>query len=236
MRLPVIRILAALNISLAAGLLWLWVDTDGQLRHVHWTAPIAQKPDFSNMLPAIAPQSSADVSQFLTTLERPLFSPSRRPPPPVIVVPPPPPPPPDPLNTLHLYGLFEGKDGGGILARVDGKMVRVRIKETVGEWTLKSIKDRDITFAKGVETRIIPLVHARPAPPTPPTPAAAAASAGALPGAAPPGNSGVVGNASANPLNLPINPNKQQIEDYTRERLRMRNEIFRKAGLPPVTQ
>ncbi len=222
-----IHLLATLDLLLALALSWLWFDASGQLRNVHWAPPAPQKPDFSGALPPATPANAADVSRFLATLERPLFSPSRRPPPPVVVVAPPPPPPPDPLNTIQLFGLFAGKDSAGVLAKVDGKMRRIHLTETVGDWSLKAIQDRDITFVRGAETRVLPLVHARP-PPPPAPPVMAANPAG---GASPPGTGPASGGAPA--ANTAIN---QQMQDFVRERLRARNEILRRAGLPPVTQ
>lgn len=233
MRRVVIPLIGLLNIALLAIAAWQWVDGRGQVRPIHWTPPAAQPPDFSDLLPQLGQASkTGDVAQFLATLDRPLFSPSRRPPPPVVITAPPPPPPPDPLDSIHIYGVFEAQDSGGILARVDGRMTRIRIKDKVGEWSLKSVKDRDVAFVKNSETRILPLVHAKPVAPPPP---AVAAAPGAAPVQAP---ARPATSAAPNPgaMSLPPNPSKQQIEDFNRERLRIRNEIFRQAGLPPITQ
>lgn len=157
-----IYFLTFLNCAMAAVLGWLWLTPAGELRNVRWQAPEALKQDVLTLLPSPMPDGKVDVSQFLGALERPLFSPTRRPPlpppPPVI---PPPPPPPDPLATLHLYGVVAGGDTGGIIAKIDGKTRRVRFGETVGLWTLKSINDRNVTFVRGAETRVVPLLHAR---------------------------------------------------------------------------
>ena len=194
-----IRLLMALNAALALFLVSLWFDQNGEMRNVHWQAPQPQLPDFEGMRPRSPADSAADITQFLALQERPLFSPTRRPP---LPPPPPPPPvvppPPDPLAGIHLYGLFSSAEGGGIIAKIEGKTRRVRIGETVGPWTLKALKDRDVTFARGEETRVLPLLYdraamARPAPPSGNAGGAAAAPSGA------PGAPGAPGGPSAPP-------------------------------------
>lgn len=169
-------------------------------------------------------RDDADASRFMAILDRPVFSPTRRPPPP-------PPPPkvvvpvrPDPLDSIHLYGLFSGAGGGGVIARVEGKTRRIKVSEAVGDWSLKEIRPRDVVFAKGGDTRVVPLMQASQAagavPPRPafaapvwpgaapaPTPAPAAAvprpapaqqapgGAAARPGGAAPSNPFVIGGS-----------------------------------------
>ena len=223
-RLHVTKILLGLCVLLCAGLGALWFDDKGLPKNVHWAAPTAVKPDFGQA-PAASPaspaSSEADVSHFVAILDRPLFSPSRRPPPPP--PPPAPPPPPDPFATIQLLGVFAGTEttGSGIVARIDGKVRRVRINEMIGSWAVKAVNDRDVTFASGDETRVIKLIHLRaPKPPVP-----AVANAGANAGTNTPQGS-AVSNMSA----------VQQRQDEGRERLRRRNEIRAKAGLPPLTE
>jgi hypothetical protein len=161
------------------------------------------------MLPPLPGIASADTSQFIAMLDRPLFSSSRRPPPP----PPPPPPaqaqaPVDNLSTARLSGLFFGDGVGGIIINIAGKHRRVRLNEGVDGWLLKSIQERSVTFARGGESRTLPLPRGAlttytglaPAPGqaamnlatpgvsplTPAAPSGGAAGAGAPAGAAPP--------------------------------------------------
>lgn len=221
MRVHVIRILVAINVLLALALALLWFDLHGNLRNVRWTPPAPISPDFSKMVPALSRQAVADTGRFVAALDRPLFSPTRRPPPPVVVaavVA----PPPDPLANIQLLGLFVGAQSGGIVARIDGKNRRLRLSETVGEWTLKSIVERDVTFARGEETRVLRLERVRPAVPA--AVAAAPADSGASP-TAPEGQPAPAGATMA-----------QRLEEENRERLRRRNAIRSQAGLPPVTQ
>jgi hypothetical protein len=158
-RLPIL--LLSVNFVLAALLAWLWIAPDGSLRDVHWHPPVAIRPDLGSLSTAVAQQEDSDLSTFMAILDRPLFSSSRRPPPPPpapkVVVP----VPPDPLNTLHLYGVFSGAGSGGVIARVDGKTRRVKVSEKIGEWSLKEVRPGAVIFSKGAETRTVLLVQAR---------------------------------------------------------------------------
>lgn len=181
-------VLLFLSTLLAGLLVWLWIGPDGTLRDVHWRPPAAVKPDLGSLSATSVQRDDADVSRFMAILDRPVFSPTRRPPPP-------PPPPkvvvpvlPDPLDTIHLYGMFSGAGGGGVIARVEGRVRRIKVTEPVGGWSLKEIRARDVVFAKGAVTRVVPLLQAtqaasaqapRPAFSAPVWPGAAPAPAGA---------------------------------------------------------
>jgi len=158
-RVGPLRLLVLLNLLLAAGLAWLWVDEHAVLRSLAWVAPKALSPDIT--LPANS-SGAADLAQFAVILERPLFAPDRRQPPPP--APPAPPPPPDPLANIQISGIFTG-DNAGILARVEGKLRRIKLNEAIGPWTLKSIDDRDILFSQGDQDRKLRLNYAKIAPP-----------------------------------------------------------------------
>ena len=181
--------LLALSTLLAGLLVWLWVGPSGALRGVHWQPPSAVRPDLGSLSTTSIQRDDADASRFMAILDRPVFSPTRRPPPP-------PPPPkvavpvrPDPLDGIHLYGLFSGGGVGGVIARVEGKTRRIKVSEPVGDWSLKEIRPRDVVFAKGGgETRVVPLMQAsqaagaaapRPAFAAPVWPGAASAPAAA---------------------------------------------------------
>lgn len=220
-----LRILIALNVLLGGALVAAWVDTQGQLRDVHWLAPEEHRPDVLLAPSALQDQSAADVNRFVATLDRPLFSPSRRPPPP------PPPPTPvvvvDPLAGIQLYGVFSsGSESGGIIARVSGKVQRILLQEKLGDWTLKSIQGRDVTLERaGGEVRVLSLQRAK-GPPTP-DPAAQPAPSGPIPATAPAANAGGFD---------PVAAELQRLAQEQRERLARRNAIRAKAGLPPLKE
>ena len=211
-----LRLLLLLILLLTGGLAWMWFDQHAQLRNLTWVPPKALPPDIK--VPPGPPQAGSvagGASLFATILERPLFAPDRRPPPPP--PPPTPPPPPDPLANIQIQGIFSGANAG-ILARVEGKMRRVKINETIGPWTLKSIDGRDVTFGQGDEKRQLRLAYARLDAPIP-----QAAAVNAPPASAP---APVPGAA-----NLP-----QKAQDEVRERLKRRNELRASRGLPPLTE
>lgn len=243
MKQHIIRILVAIGAVLALVLAWMWFGTDGKLRNVHWQAPQPIHPDFASMVPSLPQQESADLNRFVATLERPLFSPTRRPPPPPpppVVAPPP--PPPDPLAKLQLFGIFSQEGGGGgIIARIDGKLQRVRVQERIGNWVVKSVANRSVTLVSGGTTRVIELVHAKV--PAAGAPGDAAAGA-ATPAAAPPRGTRVprgraaeraaAAEAAANPAAAPPAAPSRSREEILAARKIERNAARAKAGLPPL--
>ena len=218
-----IRLLLLLNLILAGGLAWLWFDETGKARDLAWKPPAAMAPELAKPLKladsVTTGASSANPTQYLALLERPLFAPDRRPPPPP--APPAAPPPPDPLANIQITGIFTG-DSAGIIANVDGKARRVRVNDTVGAWTLKSIVGRDVTFGQGSDSRQLRLNYSRLGPPV----VQAANSGNAMGGAAMPGGSGQATASNA----------VQNLQDEGRERLRRRNEVRAARGLPLITE
>lgn len=188
MRFKPVYALVALNLALAAGLAYLWLDEQGQPRDLSWKPPAPLVPDTQAHTMTHAVGSPPDMLAFAQVLERPLFSPTRRPPPPP--KPPAPPPPPDPLANVHIFGIFVGEEEGtgGMLASIGGKVRRVTHADDVSGWKIKAIKEREVTLARGEETRVLRLVQARPAAvprpgavTPPPRPVAGAATAPAVP-------------------------------------------------------
>lgn len=211
------RLLALAVAVLAAAVAWLWVLPTGQLRTNAWTPPVPVLPELPvpNVPSGLVVPSSSGAGAYFAILDRPMFAPDRRPAPPPDAKQAA--PEPDPLAGLTLYGIFSGPEFSGIVARVNDRVRRVRVSESLGEWTVKSVQGREVTFSRGEETRSMQLVHAfgpRAAVPS----AQGAVSLGA-PGV-PPDRTAI----------------QQQEQEAARERLRQRNELFRKAGLPPVKE
>ena len=154
MRFGPVRLLLLVILLLGGGLAWQWFDENAVPRSLAWTPPAAVLPELAKPFPAPQPgASAANPAQYLAMLERPLFAPDRRPPPPPAPpAPPPAPPPPDPLANVQISGIFSG-DPAGIIANVDGKARRVRINDSIGGWTLKSISGREVTFGQGSDSR-----------------------------------------------------------------------------------
>lgn len=167
-----------------AGLAWLWVDTDGQIKNSHWSPPVK----VAAVVPTMAIQEPTgvgfDEASLSLVVERPLFALDRKVPPPPAPPPPPPPPapppPPDALKDAHLFGLVAGEQGFVIL-RAEGKIRNVKLNENVGDWLLKNIEERTVQFERKDEKRTLTLEYAKLG-----VPVNAAAAAPLLPGATPP--------------------------------------------------
>lgn len=160
MKNPVIGALIAVNVLLALALTAMWVDPQGQLRHVHWVRPDPIQADYMQMLPVLPGREPVRTDTFLALLERPLFSSTRRPPPP-----PPPPvptPPPDLLANAQVLGVYAGDAASsGAIVRIDGKGRRIRLGESINGWQLSSVKERSAVFISGGQTRELQLVRSR---------------------------------------------------------------------------
>jgi hypothetical protein len=184
MRRHVVLLLVVLNLALAAWLASMWLTPQGAWRNLAWQPPAPIQPELGAVAAANA---EMNLTGFVATLDRPLFSPSRRPPPVKAAAAA---APVDPLANIQLYGIYSGSGGSGIIARVDGKSRRFRVDESVGEWVVKSIKDRDVTFARGAEVRVIHLAPSHGARQAEPL---AAGAATALPAGAGPRPAGILG-------------------------------------------
>ena len=224
-----IRLFVVINIALLALLAWLWIGPDGKPRNLAWQPPQPVAPDRGSEAAALPEAKPMATGLFVATLDRPLFSPSRRP------VPPAPKeadtkPAPDPLANIHLYGIYSTEDGpGGMLARVDGKVRRIAINESLGGWKLKSVQEREATLARDGEERVLPLAIARPA-----MPAKAAAAAGQVPGAAAAAASTPAASSGGGSAVGTAEERRQQLEESRRELQRRRNELRAKAGAKPI--
>ena len=219
MSLAPVRLLMLLTALLAGGLAWLWFDQSGKMRYVNWVAPAPLKPELGKSSSTQPSAAGGNPTQYLAMLERPLFAPDRRPaPPPLPPASPAAPPPPDPLANIQIRGIFSGASPG-IIARIDGKLRRVKVNEAIGPWTLKSIEGRNITFAQGSGSRQMRLLNSSLGPPVVRAAVANAPAGQALSGQAP--------SAMAA---------QQGQQDEGRERLRRRNEIRAARGLPLVTE
>jgi hypothetical protein len=158
MKVTSTRALLVVNLLALTGLASLWLDESGQLRNASWAAPAPIKVDVST-LPFFEKTNTpmADPGMFLATLERPLFAPDRLPPPP----PPPPASPPasDSLADARLLGVITGQSGS-VLIRSEGRVLRIILNQTLGDWTLKSVGSRDATFERNQETRVVRMEYA----------------------------------------------------------------------------
>lgn len=116
------------------------------------------------------------LSALRATLERPLFSPSRRPPaPPPAALPvaeAPPPPPPEPEHPLlALLGTVVGGPQNIAVVRDQStnSLVRVRVGEAVSGWTLRTVEPRSVTVEKDSHSVTVALPAPGSAPSVPPS-------------------------------------------------------------------
>ncbi|ABM56461.1 hypothetical protein [Verminephrobacter eiseniae] len=233
----ILRLLLAVNLLLACALAALWFTPARALRHLHWQPPAARAPQFSDPGSGLPARNPVLVSSFLVTLERPLFSPNRRPVPiaPVAA-------PADPLANIQLQGLYsaQGAGAGGIFARVDGKDRRIAVGSTLGDWTVKGIAGTEVTLARGADIQVLRLLPSRlgavaPAPPASP--------AGAIMGGpVPPGAIPVGAKPPDLPSQLPsqvqdpVLRQEQERQEAERARLVLRNARRAAQGFPPVQE
>jgi general secretion pathway protein N len=100
------------------------------------------------------PVAAQSLDQLSSTLDRPLFSPSRRPPapppPPVAQAPPPPAPPPPPPN-LVLFGVVMDGEGARAVVRsgADKKLLRAQIGDEIDGWKVSQIEGRKVVLSLG---------------------------------------------------------------------------------------
>lgn len=153
-----LHLAGALNVALLMVLAFLWFTPTGAIRNSHWSEPQPHTTDFLAMVPPLPKVGEVDTRQFLAMLDKPLFSPTRRPPPP------PPPPaaaaPVDNLSTARLSGVFQGSGTGGVILNIAGKDRRVHMNESIEGWALQSIQGRTVTFAQQGQTRVLQLPRA----------------------------------------------------------------------------
>lgn len=213
-----IRILCVAAACLVAALWWRW-DT----APLRWTPPAAIVPDASifQVQKAQANKPQAGVSSYLAVLDRPVFSSDRRPPaaidekPQIAEV--------DIFSNLQLLGLLTGQEFTGIIVRDNGKVRRIKVTDNVGGWQLQSVLDRDATFTRDGETKVLKLVPVKLATGGQNTAQAnPAALTAPQPGAAP--------NSAEDIVAL----ENQKREEAKRENIRKRNVLRASAGLPPI--
>lgn len=205
-------VLVAVSFALAFVLAWQWLSPSGQ-RSTHWTPPAPIVPQLGAGSAGVQRGQETDAARLAAVLERPVFAVTRRPLPPTrAAAAAPVAPPSDPLDNVHVFGMFSGSEGGGLILRTGGKTQRLKVSESLGEWRLKEIRGSDAVFARAGQTRVLSLVQVKqgsgaapgaassraptpaavPAPAAPrqsappaPTPAAPAASTPARPRSAP---------------------------------------------------
>ena len=146
------------NAALAAVLAALWLGPQGTLRHTVWQMPQAQPSNLDEVANAVLGLNPALHGRYSEVIARPLFTNDRRP-----IVPEPAPgseaaaPPPIALDQVVLSGIVAGPSFTGVLAQVEGQQRLLKRGDRVGDWTLDSIKDREVSFTRQGEARALTL-------------------------------------------------------------------------------
>lgn len=222
MKRRVVSLLVLLNLALAALLAWLWLTPQGELRGVRWLPPPPVRPALA--YPPDMPNFDVDLTRYVATLERPLFDPGRRPPPPPQTVAAA--PAPDPMPDIRLLGVYGNKAAGGVIARVDGQVRRVRIGESFGGWSIKELRANEIVIGRAGEVHTIPLTRSTGTEPALAAAAPAAAASAAAASAAPPG---AAPTSAADAL-------KQRELERVRTQVRRMNVLRARSGMEPLPE
>ena len=151
MRRWALPVLVVVNLALLGWLVSRWLTPAGEWIGVKWTAPAPQRPALEGGL--ALPQTGVDLSRFVATLEKPLFVATRRPPPPPQAASAP--GAADPLTDLRLLGVYGNQQVGGVIFRVDSRVRRLKVGETLNGWTLRSVQANAVELTRGDEVRSI---------------------------------------------------------------------------------
>lgn len=152
MRVGAVSSMIAINVALAAALVFLWSDPD----RYRWSEPPPIRPALDDL--TSEPQAEPiDVSRYRATLERPLFASTRRPAArteagadDVATA--------DPLRDVRLLGMYGSGSGGGVLVSRGGKTQRVAFGEKIGDWTVTAEEGRQVSLVRnGGERRQLSL-------------------------------------------------------------------------------
>lgn len=206
--------LVVLNLALAGVLAWLWFTPAGALRDVRWQPPQPVPPALADA--KALPEFDIDVARYVATLERPLFVPTRRPPPPPQDVASA--PAADPLPQIRLLGLYGNEQVGGVIASIDGQVLRLKVGEAIGSWSVREVRRNEVVIARADDVRTIALVRS-------PSDAAAAESVDA---------SGSSRAAAATPP--AAQAQRQRDIERARNQVRRMNVLRARSGLPPLPE
>lgn len=229
MRVDAMGAVLAFNLVLAGALVYLWSDDDRS----RWTEPDPLPPALEDVAVARAAEP-VDISRYRETLERPLFAPTRKVAPrsgsggegqDAV----------DPFKDIRLLGTYGAGGHGGVIVLRDGKVERVAIGASIGEWKVAGEEGRGVALVRGSGERRqlgLALNTAAPSVPAAASKAGTAEAAGqaAATGAAPPATSQA---AAAGPARAEGEAAREQLR---RQRLERINARRAQRGLPPLTE
>ncbi|HNE60557.1 MAG TPA: hypothetical protein PKJ12_07210 [Ottowia sp.] len=139
--------------ALLLALLWLAPGPSAAWRH--WQAPPAQAPRLDDVQAALLRPNPGAATADPVVLERPLFSPSRRPQSVAVAAAPEAPPPPDIVEQVKLQGVLAGRTLNGVLIEEAEGTRFVRIGQTVGDWMLTRANAAGARFERQGQQRTV---------------------------------------------------------------------------------
>jgi len=220
----------AVNLALAGGLAWLWSDEE----RTRWREPEALKPSLDEVVVAQTAEPM-DVSRYKETLERPLFASNRKPAPRS----------PsgadgqtaaDALADVRLLGTYGAGDKGGIVVVRGGKVERLAVGASIGDWKVAGGEGRGAALVRATGERRQLELALNAAPPSAPPAAgkAGGAEAAASAGAAAP--AATAATAARPAVVVPAQASPEAREQLRQQRLERINARRAQRGLPPLTE
>ena len=140
-----------------------------------WQAPPPQAPNLDDVRAAVLRANPAAAALSPVVTERPLFNDTRRAALPATSAASAPKAAPSPIEQARLQGVIAGPTLSGVMLEEGGKARFVRVGESVGDWKLARLHDRQAVFVRGGQERTLEWQ----------APAAAAAPGAAAPSGAP---------------------------------------------------
>lgn len=136
-----------------------------------WVPPSAQLPELAVVHSPALKVERRELDGLSQTLERPLFVPGRRPPSEEVAAAmvPEAQAAPDVLDDAVVLGVFGTGTARHVMLRSNGKVLRLREDDPLGDWVVRAFGEQTIIFMRGQERRELELKHA----PAPAAPAAA---------------------------------------------------------------
>lgn len=238
MRPNVLALVLGINLALAGGLVFLWSDEE----RWRWKEPEALRPSLDDVVAAQGAEP-VDISRYKETLERPLFASTRRPAPRTAsgadgqAA--------DALADVRLLGTYGSGDKGGIVVIRGGKVERIAVGASIGDWKVAGGEGRGAALVRASgERRQLELALSATAPSALAADGKAGSSEATGAPGADPGRAAGAGTsaptaaaATARPaVVVPALMSPEGREQLRQQRLERINARRAQRGLPPLTE